>query len=118
MDCINLQQEFGTRYRVTFDAAYASFSTARDYFMRGRAPSVLNARVREIAAEHAHVALVDFEKQLSTLASQGIGCNFFGDETYCDQFHPNDQTHRMIAGAVLRKMRQMELVATPVRAQR
>jgi len=30
MDCINLQQEFGTRYRVTFDAAYSPKHVPRD----------------------------------------------------------------------------------------
>jgi hypothetical protein len=30
MECINLQEQFGTRYRVTFDPAYASKHVPRD----------------------------------------------------------------------------------------
>ena len=89
----------------------AEFAAARDIFMRGRAPSLHNARVRELAAAHGHVALVDFERLLHARAPEGIGCNFFGDETYCDQFHPNAKTHRMIAASLLEKMREMGLIS-------
>ena len=93
-----------------FEAALERFADARDFFMRGRAPRLLNAQVRALAAAHPHVELVDFEKQLHAKAAEGIGCNFFGAETWCDQFHPNARTHQLIARAVLAKLREMDLV--------
>jgi lysophospholipase L1-like esterase len=97
-------------------AALAAFASARDSFMRGRAPALHNERVRELAARHPHVALVDVERLLHARAAEGIGCNFFGNETYCDQFHPNERTHRMIAAAVLDKLRELGLA--PARRRR
>jgi len=92
------------------DAALSAFEAARDHFMRGRAPALLNQRIRELALRYDHVELVDIERLLHTRAREGIGCNFFGSETYCDQFHPNDRTQTMIARALLAKMREMGLV--------
>ncbi len=100
-----------------FDGALSAFSAARDRFMRGRAPAMLNERIRELASRHEHVELVDFERRLHARAPMGIGCNFFGDESYCDQFHPNDRTQEMIARALLLKMREMGLVPERDRRQ-
>jgi lysophospholipase L1-like esterase len=88
-----------------FAEALAAFARARDEWPLGRAPSELNERIRELARTHAHVHLVDFARDLEQLGrEEGIGCNFFGDETYCDLFHPNTRTHRLIAEAVFRKI--------------
>ncbi len=100
-----------------FDGALSAFSAARDRFMRGRAPAMLNERIRELASRHEHVELVDFERRLHARARMGIGCNFFGDESYCDQFHPNARTQEMIARALLLKMREMGLVPERDRRQ-
>jgi lysophospholipase L1-like esterase len=92
-----------------FAEAVTAFKRARDLYPRGRADSRHNALVRELAAAHPHVELVDFEAELDRRgAEEGIGCNFFGDrfpdEAYCDQFHPNSRTHRWIAEAVMQAL--------------
>ena len=87
-----------------FEAALAAFKEARERY-GGRAPAVLNERIRELGERFAHVHVVDFEPTLDALGlREGIGCGFFGSETYCDQMHPNSRTNRLIAGAVLRKL--------------
>ncbi|MEN8182644.1 MAG: hypothetical protein ABFS46_08930, partial [Myxococcota bacterium] len=81
--------------------ALSSFKRARDELMKSRAPSVLNQRLRDLAAERPGVSLVDFEVILDEIGlEEGIGCTFFGAETWCDQFHPNPRTSRMIAEAL------------------
>jgi lysophospholipase L1-like esterase len=88
-----------------FAEALAAFKESRDAYPFGRAPSELNERLRELAQGRPHVHLVDFERTLDRAGlEEGIGCNFFGDETYCDQFHPNARTHRLIAEALLRTL--------------
>ncbi len=105
-----------------FDEAVTAFGEARDRHPRGRAPGVLNERARALAARHPHVHLVDFERMLHEVgAAEGIGCAFFGDEGYCDQFHPNARTQRMIARAVFAEMQRLGVVRrkaprTPPRA--
>jgi hypothetical protein len=102
------------RYRAgELESALDAFAAARDTFMRGRAPSMHNERVRELAAKYEHVELVDIERGVHGHLDEGVGCNFFGDDTYCDQFHPNDRTHEMIAGVLLMKLRAMGLVPKP-----
>ncbi len=82
-----------------------AFKLARDNNMGGRAPSELNERVRELAASYPHVQLVDFERTLDRIGLQeGLGCNFFGAEDWCDQFHPNPRTQRLIARETVRKL--------------
>lgn|GEM_PF-6269722 len=84
-----------------FEEALAAFKEARDLNPFGRAPSELNERLRELAAGRPHVRLVDFERVLDRLgAEEGIGCNFFGQDGWCDQFHPNDRTHQLLADAL------------------
>ncbi len=91
-----------------FDDALDEFKRARDEYPHGRAHSALNQRVRELAARFPHVHLVDFEAELDRLGvEQGIGCNFFGDEGWCDQFHPNARTHQLIGEALLDEMRRL-----------
>jgi hypothetical protein len=85
--------------------AHESFVAARDDLPMGRAPSQLNQRVRELAARHPEVRLVDFERRIDVIARQElIGCEFFGGTTggvpWCDPFHPSTRTHRLIAGSV------------------
>jgi lysophospholipase L1-like esterase len=85
-----------------FDAALVEFKAARDQGMAGRAPSALNQRLRDLADESPHVHLVDFERRLDRVGvSEGLGCSFFGTESWCDQFHPNPRTQRMIAKDVV-----------------
>ena len=79
-----------------------AFRRARDARSRSRAPGMLNAALRELAAVHPDVVLVDFERQLDALSLEeraGIGCNFFGSESYCDGVHPNVRTSEMIGRA-------------------
>jgi len=81
-----------------YATALTAFKRARDVFQRGRAHSEANQRLREFAARNPDVVLIDFERELEVLAApKGIGCNYFGEESYCDQFHPNTHTHAMIA---------------------
>lgn len=97
-----------------FAEALAAFKRARDAFPQGRAPSELNQRVRELAQGRPYVHLADFERELDQIGLEdGIGCNFFGDETYCDQFHPNTRTHRLIAAALFREMEELRRAGIP-----
>jgi lysophospholipase L1-like esterase len=99
--------ETGVRlYRAAdFAGALTAFERARDVFQQGRAHSAHNELLRELAAAHPHVVLVDFELELRRRGAEpGIGCNYFGDsfpdEEYCDQFHPNTLVQRWIAEEV------------------
>jgi lysophospholipase L1-like esterase len=83
-----------------FDEALRAFRRARDARPGPRAPGMLNDAIREIAPLHANAHLVDIERQLESLAgTEGIGCNFFGTEAYCDGVHPNPRTNRLIGFA-------------------
>jgi len=92
-----------------FEAALAEFRSARDVLMQGRAPTEMNELVREVSTRNGHVELVDFERILDGVgARDGIGCNFFGEDDWCDQFHPNSRTHEMIAAAVVEQVLALE----------
>jgi lysophospholipase L1-like esterase len=104
-------------YRAGIDAeragqhgrALAEFKLARDAYQQGRAHSELNERLRTLAGRHPEVRFIDFEAELDALSQEeGIGCGFFGSESYCDQFHPNTRTHGLIAEALLRELRASE----------
>jgi len=88
------------------EASQEAFIRARDLAMGGRAPSALNERLRELSRRYDHVELVDFERRLHDegLREGLVGCNFFGTETWCDQFHPNPRAQRMIAESIVRKL--------------
>jgi hypothetical protein len=91
-----------------FDEALEQFKLARNEDPQSRAPGLLNPRIRELARAHDHVHLVDFEAQLDRLgAREGIGCNFFGTEEYCDGVHPNPRTNHPMGEAVARKIIQL-----------
>lgn len=91
--------------------AIAAFGQARDLLPRGRAHGALNERVRALSAALPNAHLVDFEQGLFADAGEaGIGCNFFGDEGYCDQFHPNGRTQALIARAVFLEMQRLGFV--------
>ena len=90
------------------EKALREFHLARDEYMGGRAPSALNERIRAFAAKYPHVHLVDFETTLDRLALRegvGVGCNFFGTEEWCDQFHPNARTQHLLAHEIVKKLR-------------
>jgi lysophospholipase L1-like esterase len=93
-----------------YDAALSHFEEARDRYGAGRAPGALNARLRLIAARHPEAHLVDFETELRSRAGEGIGCNYFGSDHYCDQFHPNSRASRLIAESILGKLSELEAV--------
>lgn len=78
--------------------ALQAFRAAKDLNLWGRAPTALNNRIRELAEANAHVHLVDLERQFSDLWGQrGHGCDFFGTDEWCDQFHPNERLNQFIA---------------------
>ena len=81
-----------------FEASLREFKLARDQSMNGRAPSALNEMIRDLSRQSSHVHLVDFERTLERVgADEGQGCNFFGTRDWCDQFHPNPRTQKLIA---------------------
>jgi lysophospholipase L1-like esterase len=93
-----------------FDDALAEFKQARDINPGGRSPSQLNDVVRELAAEADHVHLVDFERELERVGiREGIGCNFFGHDDNCDQFHTNTRTNHLIAQSLFRAIEELKL---------
>jgi len=83
-----------------YEAALEAFRRARDARPGPRAPGLLNEAIRRIAAEYPNAHLVDAERRLETLAlEEGIGCNFFGTDAYCDGLHPNPRTNELIGTA-------------------
>ena len=84
----------------------AAFERARDLSMGGRAPSELNERLRELSRAYDHVDLVDFELRLHRIGVEEglLGCNFFGTQTWCDQFHPNPRTQHLIAQEIVKHL--------------
>ena len=90
-----------------FKEATMAFKRARDVNLRGRAPARLNAALRTLAAAHPHVHLVDFEADLDRVgAREGIGCNFFGNENYCDGVHLNERANRLLGQRIAQKIIQ------------
>lgn len=88
-----------------FRESLAAFRRAKDSAMGGRAHSDLNERVRQLARSHSHVHLVDFEQTLDRVGvDEGHGCDFFGTEDWCDQFHPNPRTLKMLANDVVQEL--------------
>jgi lysophospholipase L1-like esterase len=88
--------------RGEHEAALVAFKRARDIYQQGRAHSELNDLLRALAARYQNTRLVDFEATLDRISrGEGIGCNYFGDERYCDQFHPNARSQMRIAEALL-----------------
>jgi hypothetical protein len=78
--------------------ALERFRAAKDLALWGRAPSELNHRIRLLAATHRHVHLVDLEAAIAEIwGGEGYGCDFFGAQTRCDQFHPNARLNEFIA---------------------
>lgn len=108
------------RWRVPFErgverhragdaaAALQAFREARDVLLNGRAPTEMNEILRAASGRSPHVHLVDFERKLEEIAAaEGIGCNFFGEDAWCDQFHPNGRTHELIATEVVTALREL-----------
>lgn len=92
--------------RGRFAASLEAFSRARDLDPHGRAPSVVNERIRDLGRRHANARVIDLEKLLHRAGlEEGIGCNFFGAGERCDQFHMNARVHRMLANALVRALR-------------
>ncbi len=70
-----------------------------------RATSAFNESLRAYALQHPEIRLVDFDRLLDTrYGPEGIGCNLFGDKTYCDQMHPNAAMHELLAELVLAQL--------------
>lgn len=89
--------------------ALAAFKRARDVLPLGRVPSAVNDVLRGLAAEREGVDLVDFEAMLEAHADgEPIGCRYFGDvhagKPWCDQFHPSQKTHDLLAAALAREV--------------
>jgi lysophospholipase L1-like esterase len=92
-----------------FVGAQEHFKVARDADPQTRAPGILNPRIRELAAAHSHVHLVDFERELDRLGlEEGIGCTFFDHMGNCDGVHPNTRTNELIGTAVARKLIEID----------
>ena len=78
-----------------------------------RAPTALNDALRELARGRPEVHLVDFERELDALGpEEGIGCNCFGTEEYCDGVHQNPRTSQLIARSVGRTLLAMQFRPT------
>jgi tetratricopeptide (TPR) repeat protein len=91
-----------------FDDAIAAFKRARDRFPRTRAPALLNERLRELDDALEDLHLVDFEAQLEEIGrEEGIGCNFFGTDDYCDGVHPNPRTSRLIGESIANRIAEL-----------
>ena len=85
-------------------AAYDAFVRSRDlYYPSSRAATTLNERLRALVARHPDVALVDFERTLETIGRRdGLGCEWFGGEGWCDGVHPNPRANAAIADEIFR----------------
>ncbi|MGZ3658841.1 MAG: hypothetical protein ACXVB9_01785 [Bdellovibrionota bacterium] len=93
-----------------YPEALAELRRAKDLDAQGvRAYSDLNEAIRAYAAAHPEVLLVDFERILEAQAPNGrIGCNYFGDKSYCDHLHPNEATHELMGRAIGEKILDQE----------
>jgi lysophospholipase L1-like esterase len=94
--------------RQDFAESIQHFKAARDLAPETRAPTLLNERLRELDEQHPDLNLIDFEAELDEAGlEEGIGCNFFGSEEYCDGVHPNPRTTRLIAEAIARRIAEI-----------
>jgi tetratricopeptide (TPR) repeat protein len=91
-DAARLEHRFGRP-----DAAVALYTRARDHDPTPiRAPSAINAAVREAAATTGAL-LVDVERAVASAARDGIP----GNEEFLDYCHPTDTGHELIARLLL-----------------
>ena len=92
-----------------FSEALKEYKLARDSWLNFRAHSALNERLRELSRGKPQVHLVDFEQELNRVGLEiGIGCNFFGDSTYCDQLHLNTRSHAIMANMIREVIKGLE----------
>jgi hypothetical protein len=78
--------------------ALAAFRSAKDQNLWGRAPTALNQQIRLLAESEPGVHLVDLEVDIRRVwGPDQHGCDLFGGEYWCDQFHPNDRLNQLIA---------------------
>lgn len=76
-----------------------------------RAYSAILERMRRLYRENENVIFIDFESILDEDAIQNdvlIGCNYFGNDRYCDQLHPNEYTHTLIAASIYHAITEFE----------
>ena len=94
---------------MRFEEALREFRLSRADATFLQAPRLVNPRVRALSKAHAHVHLVDFERELDRVGpEEGIGCNFFSMWSgACDNLHPNDRTNGLIAEVVARKVLEL-----------
>jgi hypothetical protein len=98
----------------------AAFRRSRDGVAPAlRAPTAFDDALRALARERPEVHLVDFERELDALGlEEGIGCNFFGTEEYCDGVHQNPRTSQLIARSVARELIRIHLPPLEQRGRR
>lgn len=104
------RQLFGQK---KFTQALKMLIEAKDHDpVPNRVISEINNATRALSKEES-VGLLDLEKIThDKYLKIGIGCNLFGDETYCDHLHPNRFYKRWIAELVVAKITEMEKIPT------
>lgn len=85
------------------------FRKARDLdAIAYRAPSSFNEALRSFAKNRPGVALLDLEKILEEKAPRAwIGCNYFGNDSYCDHLHPNERLHELFARELSKRIAEI-----------
>lgn len=90
------------------EMAYNYYVRAKDNdLVPNRAYSELNEILRQISMEE-NVGLLDMEYILRDgyiKYNQTIDCNYFGNERYCDELHPNERLHTIIAVNLYNKIK-------------
>lgn len=82
-----------------YELAFKLFIQAREEDPFGqRALTGMNEGLRRLAEKHENALLIDIEKKFyAKTMTEGVGCNYFGNDRYCDHTHPNMRAKRIIA---------------------
>ena len=91
------------------EAARTTLEQSIEVFPRVRCRPSMNAIIREVAAEHAHVHLVDLDEASRALAPGGIP----GYEQFVDNNHMHWSALARMADEILRVMEEEALVPRP-----
>lgn len=97
------------------DSSYGAknYKEALEFYKRAKdidpAPSrvteAFNNNLRTYAKKNSDIKLIDFQKEMEALYPRmRLGCDLFGNQTYCDQFHLNKSGHQNLAEVVFNSL--------------
>lgn len=94
------------------EKAYDEFILARDSSRyTQRASTSMNNVFRELSKEWPDTQLIDLEHSIrDRYMKSSIGCNLFGDATYCDFHHPNKLLKQVMADDIFNAFKNTESI--------